>query len=220
MTTAEVRGPMKMPDSAFAMWERGELDEYLHVPDGSRVEIIGGEVVVSPCPRFGHGHVVQSISRAVYAAELADESFRWQLATNVDLSLIEIQDGYVPDLFLLDRETHAALLAADSPRVYPAQLALAVEVTSPSNAADDRPPGLRPRRRRTKWNGYAASGVPFYLLIDRDPQAGCATLFWSPDRTAGTYDNHRQWKFGEPIELPAPFHRTLTTDSWTTWTEE
>ncbi len=101
MTTAEVRGPMKMPDSAFAMWERGELDEYLHVPDGSRVEIIGGEVVVSPCPRFGHGHVVQSISRAVYAAELADDSFRWQLATNVDLSLVEIQDGYVPDLFLL-----------------------------------------------------------------------------------------------------------------------
>ncbi|MFD4434289.1 hypothetical protein, partial [Nocardia sp. NPDC058497] len=69
-------------------------------------------------------------------------------------------------------------------------------------------------------NGYAASGVPFYLLIDRDPQVGSATLFWSPERPTGTYDNQRQWKFGDQIELPEPFQLALTTGTWTTWTEE
>jgi hypothetical protein len=31
---------MVVPDSPYAMWLRGELDDYLHVPDSSKVEVI------------------------------------------------------------------------------------------------------------------------------------------------------------------------------------
>ncbi|MFI9509101.1 Uma2 family endonuclease [Nocardia sp. NPDC052566] len=218
MTIAVVHGPLKMPDSAFAMWVRGELDEYLHVPDDSRVEIIGGEIVVSPSARYGHGRVVGDIQESLFAAKL-DPAFRWRSGQNSDLSLAEIEDGYIPDLFLIDRDIDAELTAADADFIRPDQIGLAVEVTSPSNAADDRPPGLR-RRRRTKWNGYAATGVPFDLLIDRDPRVCTATLFSEPDRKVGRYERHRCWKFGEPIVLPEPFGLTIPTDTWTGWRED
>jgi hypothetical protein len=40
-----------LPDSPYAMWVRDELAGYLHLPkDGTRVEVIGGEIVVSPAP--------------------------------------------------------------------------------------------------------------------------------------------------------------------------
>ena len=58
MTIAEIHGVVQLPADAFDMWERGELDAYLHVPDGSRAEVVGGEIVVSPCPSFGHGDVI------------------------------------------------------------------------------------------------------------------------------------------------------------------
>lgn len=219
MTIAVVHGPLKMPDSVFAMWVRGELDEYLHVPEDSRVEIIGGEVVVSPSPRFGHGHVVTEIQEAFLAARLADATFRWRPSQSTGLSLADIQDGYIPDVFLVDHDVYTELLATDSALVRPDQIGLAVEVTSPSNASDDRPPGLR-RRRRTKWNGYASTGVPYYLLIDRDPRVCGATLFSEPDSVAGRYERHRCWKFGEPITLPEPFGLTISTSTWSAWRED
>ncbi|MCP2340085.1 hypothetical protein [Actinomadura rupiterrae] len=38
-----------LPDTPANMWARGELHDFLRLPhDGTRVEIIGGEIVVSP----------------------------------------------------------------------------------------------------------------------------------------------------------------------------
>lgn len=219
MTVAVVHGPLRMPDSAFAMWVRGELEEYLHVPEGSLVEVIGGEVVVSQGPKFGHTHIVHMVSRAIDLAELADPAFVWRSGQSNGLSLAKIEDGYIPDLFLVDSVTYSKLLESDSHLLTPEQIGMAVEVTSPSNAPDDRPPRLR-RRRKTKWNGYATTGVPHYLLIDRDPRVASATLFSDPDLTKGCYERHRCWKFGEPIVLPEPFGLTIPTDDWAAWREK
>jgi hypothetical protein len=54
VTVVDVRiDRMVVPDSPYAMWLRGELDDYLHVPDSSKVEVIGGRIVVTPAPGRG-----------------------------------------------------------------------------------------------------------------------------------------------------------------------
>lgn len=53
-----------LPDSPYAMWVRDELASYLHLPkDGTRVEVIGGEIVVSPGPSVDHNGMVRDIER-------------------------------------------------------------------------------------------------------------------------------------------------------------
>jgi len=63
MAYAEVlHGPLYLPEPAYDLWVAGRLAEILGVPeDGTRVEIIGGENVVSPGPRVGHGKIVHEV---------------------------------------------------------------------------------------------------------------------------------------------------------------
>lgn len=84
----------------------------------------------------------------------------------------------------------------------PAGLAeLVVEVTSKSNARHDRV---------SKPAAYAAAGIPLYLLADaRATDGPTVTLYGEPKE-----DVHRPLrsvKFGEPIELPAPFDLVIDT---------
>ncbi|WP_433468144.1 Uma2 family endonuclease [Spirillospora sp. CA-128828] len=95
-------------------------------------------------------------------------------------------------------------------------LALALEVTSPSTAPEDRRPGLR-RANPTKWNGYARVGIPFYLLVDRDPGEAQTTLFSEPDTASGSYKESMTWAFGEAIKLPEPFGIEIPTSEWEPW---
>ncbi|WP_194899328.1 Uma2 family endonuclease [Catenulispora pinisilvae] len=46
------------PDSPYEVWVRGELEGFLSLPEGSRAEIIEGDIVVSPAPRFAHNAIV------------------------------------------------------------------------------------------------------------------------------------------------------------------
>ncbi|NDU72584.1 hypothetical protein GWI34_08080 [Actinomadura sp. DSM 109109] len=89
-------------------------------------------------------------------------------------------------------------------------------MTSPSTAPEDRRPGRR-RFVPTKWNGYARVGIPFYLLVDRDPKEARTTLSSSPDTASGEYRESVSWEFGEAIKLPDPFGIEITTDEWEPW---
>jgi hypothetical protein len=92
-----------LPDSPYAMWVRDELAGYLHLPkDGTRVEVIGGEIVVSPGPTVGHNGIVRDIERGIFSAELADPAFIWRSVQTTDLNMFDIGDGYIPDLILLE----------------------------------------------------------------------------------------------------------------------
>ncbi|MET8948241.1 AraC family ligand binding domain-containing protein [Streptomyces sp. NPDC004542] len=51
------------------------------------------------------------------------------------------------------------------------------------------------------------SGIPFYLLVDRD--AASVTLFGIPEDD--TYREHRTHPFGKPVALPEPFAFDLDT---------
>jgi hypothetical protein len=82
--------------------------------------------------------VVQDLQRAIFAAEMADPGFPWRCVHTQDLNLSEIQDGYIPDLIVLDAGTYDKARRSEAQYVLPEQVHLVVEVTSRWNAADDR----------------------------------------------------------------------------------
>lgn len=211
---AEAHHTRVLPDSAYNLWLRDELPDTLGLPnDGTRVEIIGGEIVVSPGPDYAHNRIVRDIQRSFIAADLAERSFPWRCVQTTDLNLSDIRDGYIPDLIVLDGEMDRAAAKAQVRHLLPEQTALVVAVTSPSNADYDRQPTLR--RPATKWTGYAQVGIPHYLLIDRDPHSAQAILYSDPG--SGKYRYLRVWEFGEPIRLPEPFGVVTDTGEWEPW---
>ncbi|GII78137.1 hypothetical protein Sru01_31190 [Sphaerisporangium rufum] len=133
-----------------------------------------------------------------------------------DLDLVRVYDGYIPDLVIMRRELADRLRESEMKRLLPHHIDLVVEVTSFSTAADDHEPGAR-RLNPTKWNGYAYTGIPYYLLIDRDPRLARATLYCEPDVRAGTYRTLDRWAFGETIRLPQPFGFEIPTAKWAPW---
>jgi Uma2 family endonuclease len=212
-----LHGPLFLPEPGYDMWVAGELEEALGVPnDGTHVEIIGGEIVVSPMPNIEHALIANEIHKLFIVAQLTRAAFSWEMLPGVGLNLTTLRDGYIPDLLCIEAETLTRLRAKKSAFTLLEHVKLAVEVTSPSNAADDREPGPR-RKRPTKWAGYASVGVPFYLLIDRDPKKVKATLYSDPDTAEGTYRSSKTWSFGEVIELPEPFGIEIPTTSWQDW---
>lgn len=75
---------------------------------------------------------------------------------------------------------------------------MTVEVTS-HDADTDR------RDRHEKRDGYAAAGIPVYLLVDREDLA--ITVFSEPED--GKYRCVTSRPFGADIELPGPVGITL-----------
>lgn len=207
-----------LPDSPYAMWVRGELEEYLRLPDdGTRVEVIGGEIVVSPAPVYAHGGILSDIQRGFERAWFVDPAFRWRVVQTINLDLIEVGDGYIPDMVVVDKDTDAEKRADDVLHLHPHELELVVEVTSSSNAHRDRRPMFGRQVKPTKWSGYARTGVPYYLLVDRDPRQPGVTLFGAPDKAEGAYEVLGEWKFGESVRLPEPFGVEIGTDAWRPW---
>lgn len=132
MQAAKAHGT-PLPDEAFGLWVRDELADFLGVPDdGSRVEIVGGEIVVSPGPGVSHNSVVIAIQEAFMAARLLDTAYPWQAVHTTDLAVLDIQDGYIPDLIILRRTDFAASAAAQDAYLTPDLISMVIEVTSHS----------------------------------------------------------------------------------------
>jgi hypothetical protein len=148
------------------MWVRDELAGYLHLPkDGTRVEVIGGEIVVSPGPSVDHNGMVGDIERGLFAAELTDPTFVWRSVQTTDLNMFEIGDGYIPDLIVMDAEVLAEARATKAKHLLPYQVDLVVGVTSRSNVVSDR----RPDQERKAGTKCRAANVG--LWRNRPPAA-------------------------------------------------
>ena len=128
-----------------------------------RVELIEGELFVTPAPSLGHQDVIGNLyvvlRRAVYESGLG----RIYLAP-VDVRLDELTI-IQPDLVVVLSDRHRILT---SPRVEGAP-SLAVEIISPSTRAYDRV---------TKRDLYARYGVPEYWLVDAEAET--VTIFSDP----------------------------------------
>jgi Putative restriction endonuclease len=207
-----------LPDDPYDLWVEGRLREALGVPDdkSTRVEIIGGEIVVSPGPLVDHAYIVTDVQKAFFRRELTSPDYPWRVVQVVDFNLPRISDGYIPDLIVLTEDEFRSAATAHAKNLTARQIGMAIEVTSKSTAADDRQPGAT-RERPTKWNGYAHEEVDFYLLVDRAPHKAKVTLFADPNPARGIYEGMRSWKFGEKIVLPEPFGVEILTDAWRPW---
>ena len=72
---------------------------------------------------------------------------------------------------------------------------------------------LNRRDRKDKARGYAASGVPLYLLVDRPRKQAVlhSEPHFVPDLKSSRYSRVVHVTYGEPLELPEPFNRMIDT---------
>jgi Uma2 family endonuclease len=208
-----------LPDTPYSLWAGGRLDGLLHLPETSRVEIIGGEIVVSPAPRLSHSMIMDDICQEFHLCKGRVPDFPWRCLQNVNLDLVGIEEGYIPDLLVLDGQIAREARAADVRNLVADQIELAIEVTSPSNALNDRRP-VAGNSKRTKWSGYALAEIPYYLLVDPDPKEPCITLYSIPHLNTGAYLEQETWKFVEEIVLPEHLGVTIPTAEWEPWSNQ
>ncbi|MFJ3927316.1 Uma2 family endonuclease [Streptomyces sp. NPDC090022] len=174
-------------DLAVRLWEETDA------PEGCKVEIIEGIVTVSPPPVNHHNYIAAAVQRRLYTA-IPDD---WQIYQTLNVAVPSRSGLYIPDLVVVPDD-----VVLDGGNFVPAATAeLAVEVTSRSNAVHDRV---------SKLNGYAAAGVPLYLLIDPHATEGPTIhLFGEPED--GKYRILWAGAFGEAVHLPKPFDLTIET---------
>lgn len=173
----------------------------LEVPEGWRAEIDEGSITLVPPPSLRHNMIAVDVQRALYRCLPEGQDVFQTLGVHI----APLDKLYVPDLVVIERALVTAAEEEAAASVDAADALLIVEVTSKSNARDDRTKKL--------W-AYAHAPVPLYLLIDRWHEGGpTATLFSDP--SGGVYQSSVQVPFGKPVELPEPFGIELDTSVFT-----
>lgn len=149
-----------MPAKLKRVWTR---EEVLALPDdGNRYELVDGELLVSPSPRWLHQRAVGELYTALNTY-LRVHPFATAMMSPADLDL-RAQQLVQPDVFVAegigDREWKAVGIPL-----------LVVEVLSPSKVAIDRDVNVKRKR-------YQRSGVPIYWIVDVDKEL---VHVWTPD---------------------------------------
>ncbi|MET7799753.1 Uma2 family endonuclease [Streptomyces decoyicus] len=174
-------------EEALRVWER------TNAPEGCKVEIIEGIVTVAPPPERDHNDPADELQRLLYTVIPRD----WGIYQTQGLTVPGKHGLFVPDLAVIPKK----LLPRPRERRTADVAQLIVEITSRSNANHDR---------IEKLNGYAAAGVPLYLLLDPwHSGKPTATLYGEP--AGGLYRVLEAVKYGDEMRLPAPFEVTVDT---------
>jgi Uma2 family endonuclease len=154
--------------------------------DGNRYEVVHGELLVTPAPRFDHQLLVTRASIAL-GNYLALEPVGIVLTSPADISWgrdVLMQ----PDVFVIPRDEART---RDWSRIR--SLLLVVEVLSPSTARADR---------FTKRRRYQEAGVPLYWIVDGEEQR---VEVWTPDAELPAIEAERlAWRpagAGQPFTL-------------------
>ena len=129
--------------------------------DGRRSEVVHGELLVTPAPRFDHQLLVSRLALAL-GGFLEREPVGIVLTSPADISWgrdVLVQ----PDVFVVSREEARS---RDWSRIR--TLLLVIEVLSPGTARADR---------FTKRHRYQEAGVPRYWVVDGDGQR---VEVWTP----------------------------------------
>ena len=154
---------MVMPDTL----RRYTVDEVLAFPaDGNRYELVDGELLVTPAPRFRHQDVVGELFGQLRQYLIDNPGIGRAVLSPADITWGSQDDLAQPDVFVV-----AAEEARDPNTGWETMrtLLLAVEVISPSSSRYDRV---------TKRRLYQRRGVATYWVADPDARL---VEVWHPE---------------------------------------
>ncbi|WND37564.1 Uma2 family endonuclease [Streptomyces sp. BB1-1-1] len=166
--------------------------------EGARLEFINGHLGGKAVPDGDHGRVIQWLTRIC-------------MQHRPDLWLDPTQ-GLVIEAYRGGRARPDGSLAPAEAFVGQGEWAdaapvlMVVEVTSYDSDTDRRDRVEKPR-------AYAETGIPVYLLIDRD--AFEVKVHSRPD--GGLYETVQTLPFGKEVALPEPVGIALDTESLKNW---
>jgi Uma2 family endonuclease len=162
-------------------------------PRGWRVELIEGEICVTPPANGEHEEIVSELTEQVIDRR-QDQSLRNYRGIGLNVPGASGTGHVVPDLVIAPKGTFG-----DSDEWHdPSAVLLVAEVTSTSTADRDR---------EKKILGYARADIPVYLLIDREE--GEVTVHSEP--SGDEYAKAAKYKLGLTVPLPAPLGFDLDT---------
>lgn len=162
-------------------------------PELVRLEFIHGKVQVKPVPNGNHAEIVKWLQKLC-------------MQHRPDLWLYPEQ-GLAIETYRKGRARPDGVLAPDEHFAGAGEWAVPTGVLMTAEATSHDADTNR-RDRVEKPDGYAAAGIPVYLLVDRE--ACSVTVFTEPEK--GTYRSATTRPFGAVVELPAPVGFTLDTE--------
>jgi Uma2 family endonuclease len=175
--------------SEFADLER--LWQSLDLP-GHRVELIDGQIVVSPTASRAHSNIVAEL-----IDQLAEVRRRGrERHTNLTVHIPVTRERLIPDLAIVPSQAPGF----DENELLAPRVLLVAEVVSPYSRREDR--DIKPQ-------AYASGGVLLYLLVGKLADPPLATLFSQPGEDG--YGKRQVAAAGEPLRLPKPFGLALDT---------
>ena len=136
-----------MPSTSIT-WQ----DVLLMPEDGNRYEAIGGELYVTPPPRFRHQEIARNLVGALLPL-LQDPGYGELLFAPVGVEFPDTREGVQPDILFISNE-RLDIVGDDWLRGAPD---LVIEILSPSTAARDR---------NIKRKLYDRHGVAEYWIVD------------------------------------------------------
>ncbi|MFD4524540.1 Uma2 family endonuclease [Streptomyces sp. NPDC058470] len=162
---------------------------------GLRVEIIGGQILVTPSPDVAHARALKWVTRPFEAAGLDEDETEVHQAIGVWLP-DGPEDYAIPDLCIVEADIEEHLVENNS--YDPVVFRLVLEVTSSNWKAD----------LRTKVTAYAQAKIPVYVIVDRKHQR----LHVLTDPAGDEYATHRIHAPGELVTLPDSIGAKVTLD--------
>ncbi|WP_028811735.1 Uma2 family endonuclease [Streptomyces flavidovirens] len=179
-----------------------EFDEAARIlaraTEGVRLELIDGRLRSRVGPDGDHGRTIQWLTRIC----LQSRPELW-LYPGQGLKVQAYRKGRArPDGSLAP----SGAFVGQGEWADPDSVLMVVEVTSYDTDTDQRDRVEKPR-------AYAETGIPVYLLIDRDTCE--VTVYSEPDGVR--YENAHTVPFGKPVALPGPVEITLETEALKEW---
>jgi Uma2 family endonuclease len=182
----EYKNPAMSVEEAFDVFNAA-------APEGWRVELIEGEIHVTPPANGEHEEIVSEVTDQV-ALRRKDQRHRTYTGIGLFVPGASTTGKVIPDLVLAPKGSFA-----DQDEYHdPASVLMVAEVTSSSTAGNDRVKKIR---------GYARAGIPVHLLIDREAEQ--AVLCTGP--AGEDYTSKVSYKLSETIPLPEPLGFDLDT---------
>ncbi|MVO83558.1 Uma2 family endonuclease [Streptomyces sp. p1417] len=162
---------------------------------GHRVEIIGGQILVSPAPDGPHGEVLTDLMLPFLSAGLHGTETRIIQCFGVWLPT-GAEDHAIPDMAVVDADYRDHCI--ESGCHDPAVVRLILEVTSSNYQTD----------LRTKVAAYGEAKIPVYVIVDRKHQR----LHVLTEPTADGYASHQVHAPGQTVTLPDSIGAKVSLD--------